>query len=89
MLFPDRPDAAIVRSPVADSGENLAGLPADLLQIPFRDFQERSREHYEKMYLKEAIKASNGVMTWAAKRAGLPRQTFYRLINKYKLRGED
>ena len=58
----------------------------NILEMTFREFQEKLREHYEKSYLSAVLDACNGIVSWAAKRAGLPRQTFYRLVNKYKLK---
>jgi DNA-binding NtrC family response regulator len=83
LLFPDRPGSAIARN---RDQEAAPVIPANFLDMTFREFKARLQEHYEKAYLSAVMDACNGVMSWAAKKSGLPRQTFYRLINKYRLK---
>jgi DNA-binding NtrC family response regulator len=83
LLFPERPESAIRRSMSPEDSEPFL---EKMLELPFRKFQEKLKEHYEKAYLSAILDSCNGVMSWAAKRAGLPRQTFYRLVAKYKLK---
>jgi transcriptional regulator with PAS, ATPase and Fis domain len=83
LLFPERPESAIRRSKAPAETEPFLDK---MLEIPFRKFQEKLKEHYEKAYLSAVLDSCNGVMSWAAKKAGLPRQTFYRLVAKYNLK---
>ena len=83
LLFPERPESAIRRSKSPASGEPFMDK---MLEMPFRQFQEKLKEHYEKAYLSAVLDSCNGVMSWAAKKSGLPRQTFYRLVAKYQLK---
>jgi len=83
LLFPEHPESAIRRSKAPADSEPFM---EKMLDMPFRRFQEKLKEHYEKAYLSAVLDSCNGVMSWAAKKAGLPRQTFYRLVAKYKLK---
>ncbi len=83
LLFPDHPETAIKRRTAWT--HSTAAPTLNFLELTFRDVQGRVREHYEKAYLSAILDACNGVMSLAAKKSGLPRQTFYRFINKYKL----
>ena len=42
---------------------------------------------FERGYLEALLRAESGVVSRAADRAGVPRQTFHRLIRKHGLRG--
>jgi transcriptional regulator with PAS, ATPase and Fis domain len=83
LLFPESPESAIRRSKAPAETEPFLD---NMLEMPFRKFQEKLKEHYEKAYLSGVLDSCNGVMSWAAKKAGLPRQTFYRLVAKYNLK---
>jgi transcriptional regulator of acetoin/glycerol metabolism len=83
LLFPERPESAIRRSKTPVENEPFMDK---MLDMSFRQFQEKLKEHYEKAYLSAVLDSCNGVMSWAAKKADLPRQTFYRLVAKYKLK---
>jgi transcriptional regulator with PAS, ATPase and Fis domain len=83
LLFPEQPESAIRRGKSPVEEETFLG---NMLEMPFRKFQQKLKEHYEKAYLSAILDSCNGVMSWAAKKAGLPRQTFYRLVAKYKLK---
>jgi transcriptional regulator with PAS, ATPase and Fis domain len=60
--------------------------PSNMLDMSFREGQKKYRERFEKAYLSAVLDECDGVVAWAAKKAGLPRQTFYRLVTKYKLK---
>jgi transcriptional regulator with PAS, ATPase and Fis domain len=83
VLFPERPKSAIRRS---DSSVDTSVISENMLEMSFREFQHLSRERYEKAYLSAMLDACDGVMTWVARRAKIPRQTLYRLANKYNLK---
>jgi DNA-binding NtrC family response regulator len=53
-----------------------------LLALPYHDAKDRVLESFEKTYLLEHLKAANGVVTRAAQRAGLPRQSFHRMLRR-------
>ena len=42
-------------------------------------------ESFEKTYLTEHLRAANGVVTRAAQRAALPRQSFHRMLRRLGL----
>lgn len=94
----------IHRATILEKGEILSrsSFPAHLFQekakqipdIPIlHDNLAHARqaviEAFERKYIAERLKASNGNVTAAAKVAGIERQSFQRLMKKYKVRSED
>ena len=53
-----------------------------LLSLPYHEAKDRVLESFEKTYLLEHLKAANGVVTRAAQRAGLPRQSVHRMLRR-------
>jgi len=80
LLFPDRPEAAL---PEGDA--QGFGMDADVLGMPFNDARRRVVEGFERAYLSAALDAAGGVVAKAADAAGVPRQSFYRLMSKHGL----
>jgi DNA-binding NtrC family response regulator len=89
--FPDLGAGAIARAlgknldPTNDesSGARLRQeMSQQLLSLPYHDAKERVLESFERTYLLEHLKAANGVVTRAAQRAGLPRQSFHRMLRR-------
>ena len=74
--------------PDEDPGDETSGarLRADvtnqLLSLPYHEAKERVLESFEKTYLLEHLKAANGVVTRAAQRSGLPRQSVHRMLRR-------
>ena len=58
---------------------------ASLLSRPFHEARTEWTERFEKVYLKGRLAASGGVVLRAAEAAGIPRQTFHRLMRKHGL----
>ena len=79
---------ALGKSLDAKPGDETSGarLRADvtnqLLSLPYHEAKERVLESFEKTYLLEHLKAANGVVTRAAQRAGLPRQSVHRMLRR-------
>jgi len=80
LIFPDRPEAAIdaLASPTRGGEE-------DLMQLPFHDARQRWTDRFEREYLMAMLDANRGVVAQAARMAGIPRQTFHRLMTKHRL----
>ncbi|MEW6432255.1 MAG: sigma 54-interacting transcriptional regulator [Myxococcota bacterium] len=57
-------------------------MSQQLLSLPYHDAKDRVLESFEKTYLLEHLKAANGVVTRAAQRAGLPRQSYHRMLRR-------
>ena len=55
------------------------------INLPFKEAKDLMLEKFEKRYIHEHLKISNGNITQAALESGLNRKTFHRLINKYDL----
>jgi two-component system response regulator HydG len=69
---------------VADLPEHLVAALSDpketeLGHLPLRD----AREAFERQYLEAALRQADGVVAEAARRAGIPRQYFYKKMKRY------
>ena len=96
--FPDLGAGAIAKAlgknldPSNDetSGAKLrAEMTNQLLSLPYHEAKERVVESFEKTYLLEHLKAANGVVTRAAQRAGLPRQSVHRMLRRLGINTSD
>ncbi len=96
--FPDLGGSAIARA----LGKNLDAtndetsgaklrqeVSNQLLSLPYHEAKERVLESFEKTYLLEHLKAANGVVTRAAQRAGLPRQSVHRMLRRLGINTSD
>jgi DNA-binding NtrC family response regulator len=94
--FPDLGAGAIAKA----LGKNMDGdeasgksmsqeMTKQLLALPYHDAKDRVLESFEKTYLVEHLKAANGVVTRAAQRAGLPRQSVHRMLRRLGISGVD
>jgi DNA-binding NtrC family response regulator len=57
--------------------------------LPLRDARDRLIEDFEAEYVRRALQEAGGQVTKAADAAGVSRQFFYRLMEKYGLRTSD
>jgi DNA-binding NtrC family response regulator len=93
--FPDLGAQAIARAlgkniDSEDSGKSMtADMSKQLLALPYHEAKDRVLESFEKTYLVEHLKAANGVVTRAAQRAGLPRQSVHRMLRRLGISGVD
>ncbi|MHB8709901.1 MAG: sigma-54 interaction domain-containing protein, partial [Desulfuromonadales bacterium] len=77
--------------------ENLPVIFAELaMQVPdgttpggFRGQRQKHLNQVEKNLLARYLREAGGNVTAAARRAGIPRRTFYRLLERYHLQGAD
>jgi DNA-binding NtrC family response regulator len=97
-VMPDLGAQAVVRAmgktfnPDSDesSGARLrAEVSQQLLALPYHEAKERVLESFEKTYLLEHLKAAGGVVTRAAQRAGLPRQSLHRMLRRLGIASSD
>ena len=80
-------EMALVKPMPADAFASCA-LPEQmkqLLALPFHEARARVLESFERSYLSEQLRLEGGVVTRAALRAGLPRQSVHRLIRRHGL----
>ncbi|MBL8922025.1 MAG: sigma 54-dependent Fis family transcriptional regulator [Myxococcaceae bacterium] len=96
--FPDLGAGAIARAlgkSLDSSGEENSGgrlraeMSQQLLSLPYHEAKDRVLESFEKTYLLEHLKAANGVVTRAAQRAGLPRQSVHRMLRRLGINTSD
>jgi transcriptional regulator with GAF, ATPase, and Fis domain len=79
LLFPERPESAIQQAGIETAqGEGL-------MNLPFHEARGRWVDRFEQAYLQTLLAASDGVVARAARAAGIPRQTFHRLMTKHGL----
>lgn len=72
------------------SGAKLrAEMSSQLLALPYHEAKDRVLESFEKTYLLEHLKAANNVVTRAAQRAGLPRQSVHRMLRRLGISSTD
>ncbi len=64
-------------------------MSKQLLALPYHEAKERVLESFEKTYLLEHLRAANGVVTRAAQRAGLPRQSVHRMLRRLGINTAD
>ena len=62
-----------------------ADLSKQLVALPYHEAKERVLESFEKTYFTEHLRAANGVVTRAAQRVGLPRQSVHRMLRRLGL----
>ena len=94
--FPDLGAAAIAKAmgkSVDDDESSGARLQKEmskqLLSLPYHEAKDRVLESFEKSYLLEHLRAANGVVTRAAQRAGLPRQSVHRMLRRLGINTAD
>ena len=56
-----------------------------LVQLPFHEARRRWQDLFERQYINALLDEAGRVVTHAATRAGLPRQTFHRLMRRHGL----
>jgi DNA-binding NtrC family response regulator len=96
--FPDLGAGAITRAlgkNVDTTNDESSGaklrqeMSQQLLSLPYHDAKDRVLESFEKTYLLEHLKAANGVVTRAAQRTGLPRQSYHRMLRRLGVTASD
>ncbi len=94
--FPDLGAGAIARAlgkSLEDDESSGAKLRQEmtktLLSLPYHEAKERVLESFEKTYLVEHLRAANGVVTRAAQRVGLPRQSVHRMLRRLGISSSD
>jgi DNA-binding NtrC family response regulator len=93
--FPDLGAHAVglaLVKPAATDALTSRALPEQmkhLLELPYHEAKERVLESFERSYLAEQLRLEEGVVSRAARRAGLPRQSVHRLIRRLGLQSAD
>jgi transcriptional regulator with PAS, ATPase and Fis domain len=79
-----RPEGVVPASPGEEGPPDAARVATEL---PYHEAKERQLAAFERRYVQALLEEEGGVVVRAAERAGVPRQTFFRLIRKHGLRG--
>jgi DNA-binding NtrC family response regulator len=70
-------------------GRGRGALEDALLGLPYHEAKGRVLESFERSYLLAHLKAAGGVVSRAARRAGLPRQSLHRMLKRLGVPGDD
>ena len=73
-----------VPSGAADQGDTARGLWAELAELPYTDAKRRLVAMFDESYTAELLRQSAGNMSEAARKAGLDRSNFRRLLKRHK-----
>ncbi|MBX5484855.1 MAG: sigma 54-dependent Fis family transcriptional regulator [Myxococcaceae bacterium] len=93
--FPDLGANALLKALGKSSEEETsdARLRSEMMKtlfaLPYHEAKERVLESFEKTYLNEHLRAANGVVTRAAQRVKLPRQSVHRMMRRLGLQGRE
>src|SRR5690606_5930673 len=92
--FPELGAAAVgqalgVEAKPSRAARGMARLDERLLALPYHAAKERVLESFERTYFIEHLRASGGVVTRAARSAGLPRQSVHRMLRRLGLAAHD
>jgi DNA-binding NtrC family response regulator len=69
------------------AGEGTADAGDGLAELPYHEAKEQVLCDFERRYVARLLELEQGVVARAAVRAGVPRQTLFRLIRKHGLSG--
>ncbi len=76
--------------PVEIKSAQPGGMPVEVLvQYPYRDAVEMSRDRTSLEYLAALMREFRGNVTRAAERAGMERESLHRLLKRYGIRSDD
>ena len=87
--FPDLGQAALenVLGRVKNDASVDTRLLLPLLDLPYHEAKERVVESFERTYLAEQLRACGNIVTRAAIKAGLPRQSVHRMLRRLGMGG--
>ena len=71
------------------SEDRTVEMDIPLVSTNLKQARKSVLEAFEKKFVREALRATAGNVTEAAKRAGIERQSFHRMISKYGMSPED
>jgi len=87
-VLPELPLEAALGCGAAPASEGAGVELPGLISLSYHDAKERVLDAFELKYVARLLAEEKGVVARAAERAGVPRQTLFRLIRKHGLRGE-
>jgi DNA-binding NtrC family response regulator len=75
--------------PEVREGQGGSPAPGTLVQMPYREAIERSRDRVSREYLSALLHELGGNVTRAAERAGMERESLHRLLKRHGIKSED
>jgi DNA-binding NtrC family response regulator len=72
------------RSPVDSGGDPRSGIWAELAELPYGEAKRRLVAMFDETYTADMLKQSGGNLSEAARRSGLDRSNFRRLLKRHK-----
>jgi two-component system, NtrC family, response regulator GlrR len=85
VLFPELRAEAIGPRAGASAGN---AWREELAQLPYHEARQKVLDEFERGYVGALIESAGGVVSHAATKAGLPRQTFHKFLRRHGLRGD-
>jgi transcriptional regulator with PAS, ATPase and Fis domain len=82
-------DPAELLAPAASESRGPAPAAQALAGLTYHEAKQRVLDSFEKQYVEMVLAEEDRVVARAANRAGVPRQTLFRLIRKHGLRGDE
>jgi len=71
-------------------GTQEGAIPPEVLSgLPYRDALELARERVSRDYLTTILREADGIVTRAAEKAGMERESLHRLLRRYGIRPDD
>ncbi len=67
-----------------EPASGVVGWPGDLHRLPYADAKRQAMALFDEMYVRESIRRSNGNLSEAARKAGLDRSNFRRIVRKFR-----
>jgi transcriptional regulator with GAF, ATPase, and Fis domain len=67
-----------------EPASGVVGWPGDLHRLPYADAKRQAMALFDEIYVRESIRRSNGNLSEAARKAGLDRSNFRRIVRKFR-----
>ena len=87
--LPDVSPAALLSPGGTAAAQGVTVAPDELSALTYHEAKQRVLDSFERHYVDALLDREHGVVARAAERAGVPRQTLFRLIRKHGLRGDE
>jgi len=87
VVFPDLPPAEALGLTPATAAPAARWRP-DLDALPYHEARHAVLDDFERRYFTAVLEDAGGVVTRAAAKAGIPRQSFHRFVRRLGLKGE-
>ncbi len=87
VLLPEQALSVLRQEIRGGAGAGASGGIGDLIELPYHEARTLWQEKFERQYLAAQLERAGGVVTHAATKAELPRQSFHRMMRRHGLKG--